>query len=352
MQDLLRNIQRLVIPITFKCNFDCQYCYVYKDKRAEFDKNTLKKIYKIFLKNNVNEERAIYFFGGEPLLRYDLLEWSFYEIEKLRKKYNKKLFLALTTNGVLLDENKLDFLVNNFDLVGVSIDDLKSDYSYRKVEQIKAKLPLLLKYKDKILIKMTIMPEIADSFFSTYEYLIRLGFKNINISPALGFYWEDEQVNSFLRNLEKVLKKGKILKKYGFDIHLKMVEDVKYIINSKKEHCPILREELAIGPSGNIYPCQFFVALPKQLREQFVLANINKPDVDRELMKKVEDFKICKNNLIGEEIPKCKDCQIDRTCKKVCYGFNIKEDRFDARILHNAWQLENAFMDLVKKHYL
>lgn len=354
MENLLRNIQRLVIPLTFKCNLNCAYCYVCKDKREDFTEETLKKTYELLLKNNANPDRAVYFFGGEPLLRYDLLQWSVAELRNLAQQYQKKVFLAVTTNGLLLDEEKIKFLTENLDLVGVSIDNLDSGYAYRNVKSIKAKLPLLLKYQgqDKILIKMTIMPEFADSFFNSYELLIRLGFRHINIAPALGYYWSEMQIERFLYNLEKILKKKKFLGKFGYGLHLKMVEDIKYIVKYGKEHCPVLREELAIDTNGDVYPCQFFVALPKEYRENYVLGNINQPGVNSELVKKVEDFKICDNDLLGTQIARCQDCQPDRSCKKICYAFNLPENRFDSGILANAWRLENDFIDLVKKYYL
>jgi radical SAM protein with 4Fe4S-binding SPASM domain len=259
----------------------------------------------------------------------------------------------VTTNGLLLDEEKIKFLTGNFNLVGVSIDNLDPGYAYRNVKSIKEKLPLLLKYQgqDKILIKMTIMPEFADSFFNSYEMLIRLGFRHINISPILGYFWSSQQSAQFLANIKKIIKKSKALQKFGYHLHLKMVEDIKYIINNNKEHCPVLREELAIDTNGDIYPCQFFVALPEEYRKKYILGNINLSEVNSDLVKKVEDFKICDNDLLGAQIAKCRTCRPDRSCKKICYAFNLQENKFDSQILANAWQLENDFIDVVKRYY-
>ncbi|MCX6744505.1 MAG: radical SAM protein [Candidatus Parcubacteria bacterium] len=352
MKELLENIQRLVIPLTFRCNFKCQYCNVSKKAQKEFDVKTLDKILELFFKYNHCKDRSIHFFGGEPLLRYDLLVKIAKKVKQLRKKYKKKIYLGLTTNGSLLTEEKLRFLVENFPFFCVSIDSFAKDYKFRKTEALNKKLPLLLKYKDFINIKMTIMPEYADSFFYCYKQLVSLGFRNINVQPAMGFYWEKNKVDQYLNNLSKVLKLIKYLKAKGAKISFKLIDDVRRVMEKKNKSCSIIMDELSIDPDGDIYPCEFFVGLPPALKKKYIIANILSGKVNKVLIKKLLDFKMCEKGIINVAVNKfvCGQCDEDRSCHKICYGFDLSSGKFSAELFANAAFMEKQIINLVKKY--
>jgi len=349
MEKTFRNIQKLAIPLTFKCNFKCKYCYVFKDERIEFSRDNLYKLFDFFLKNNEFEDRIIHFYGGEPLLRYDLLKYSVQIVRKIEKKYGKHTDLGVTTNGVFLDDKKIDFLVKNFENFSISIDSLNLDYKYRNVKKMINKLPILLKYKEQIHIKMTIMPDCADSFFNYYRQLLGMGFININVQPAMGFYWKDKQMIAFLNNIIKISKYKKYFDKKSYDIKFKMEEDINDVFDNNKKYCSMVREELAVDALGNVYPCQFFVALPFKLRTKYILGNIFTKKIDYNLIKEIRNLKICKKNPIGIKLNKCETCMVDRFCQKVCYGFNIIEQGFDSKLIENAIYFERLLFKLIRE---
>lgn len=352
MKDLFANIQRLVIPLTFKCNFKCHYCNVSKNKQKEFESKLLYKILELFFKYNKCKDRSIHFFGGEPLLRYDLLVKIEKKVKQLSRKYDKKIYLGLTTNGSLLTEAKLRFLVKNFPFFCVSIDSFSKDYKFRNTALLNKKLPLLLKYKDSIHIKMTIMPEYADSFFYCYKQLVGLGFKNINIQPAMGYFWEKKQINAYLTNLSKILKLIKYLGKRGLKINFKLIGDVCRVMEKKNVSCSIIADELSIDPDGDIYPCEFFVGLPPEIKKNYIIANIFKGKVDKVLVNRLLNFKMCEKGILNVAVNKsnCGLCDEDRSCHKICYGFDLQLQKFSAELFANAAIMERQIINLVKKY--
>ncbi|MCX6743401.1 MAG: SPASM domain-containing protein, partial [Candidatus Parcubacteria bacterium] len=133
-------------------------------------------------------------------------------------------------------------------------------------------------------------------------------------------------------------------------IKFKMMDDINDVLVNHKKYCSMVREELAIDSLGDIYPCQFFVALPYKLRTKYILGNINKEEINTELVNEFKHLKICKKNIIGINFNRCKTCKIDRFCQKVCYGFNINEQKFDSKLIKNAIYFEKLLFKLIQEN--
>ena len=111
------------IDITHNCNFNCKYCMYYNNKQSTSMK--LRTLFKSLdfiyekSKNYSGERLFISFYGGEPLLRIDLIKHAVNYAEKI---INKKITYSLTTNGSLLTKENVKFLIKYNFMVLVSID--------------------------------------------------------------------------------------------------------------------------------------------------------------------------------------------------------------------------------------
>lgn len=133
----LANVPHITLEITEQCNLNCVYCCygnlyrkIQHNNAGDINRtvNFLKMLLNLRIQNNVNSDLRISFYGGEPLLRFDIIR----ACVDLSKKMlpNIKIKYAMTTNGVLLDKYKVFLIEHDFDIC-VSLDGNQENNSYR-----------------------------------------------------------------------------------------------------------------------------------------------------------------------------------------------------------------------------
>ncbi|MDY0016465.1 MAG: radical SAM protein [Candidatus Delongbacteria bacterium] len=151
---------RFTLLPTLKCNFECPYCFEDGNKRIKWSNEDVQ-ILKLFVKKQFKNKKkiSIALFGGEPLIEWEKVKELFEYITKLKKKYNFELSNSIATNGYLLNDMKIKFLVNDFDFNSfqITIDGCKRTHdttrclkngkpTFKKiVENIKS----LIRYKNQ-----------------------------------------------------------------------------------------------------------------------------------------------------------------------------------------------------------
>ncbi|MGB4439939.1 MAG: radical SAM protein, partial [Sedimentibacter sp.] len=120
-------IKAMCLNMTHDCNLRCEYCFAsqgsYNGAREYLSYETGKKAFDFLVKNSgsrVNLE--VDFFGGEPLMNFENIKKLVDYARSLEKEYNKHFRFTTTTNGVLLDDEKIDYLNANMDNVVLSLD--------------------------------------------------------------------------------------------------------------------------------------------------------------------------------------------------------------------------------------
>jgi uncharacterized protein len=145
---LKNGFHQLILVITDHCNLQCRYCvnsevYPYKDAHAHPKSMTLDvaesalnyyflNVQRIRQTANPSMPAAVTFYGGEPLLRMDIIK---YAVNWLKKHKIHNVYLSLSTNGLLLKDNVVDFLVENRFAVFVSLDGPKAIHDRNRVFQ-------------------------------------------------------------------------------------------------------------------------------------------------------------------------------------------------------------------------
>lgn len=335
---------RLVLPITCDCNLNCEYCYVVKRGSRALPFLIGAKAIDFLMENNPEGGVDLIFTGGEPLLAWEKIKKLIFYARQAAKKRNVKIqTMGFPTNGLLLNEKILHFCKKENIKVAVSVDGLlnkrKTMEGFDSFPVLKKKLPLLLKYKDVVRIRMTVWPAYADKLFLSLKFFLKIGFTRIDIQPAIGVRWSLKNQEAYLSNLTKFLKTTEELKeKNRRRIDIKSLRDFIEDPNTEK-NCPKVRTEFLVDIDGCIYPCEFFLAVPPAARKKYVIGHIEK-GINLKLAENYKNHRVCEaRNALSLIKKKCSSCRFSPACFKVCLGFDIQKRRFNRAIAQEGWQL-------------
>ncbi len=366
------NQEMLILEVTEQCNLRCKYCIFDDgndiDMRGHgnkiMDTQTAFKSVDMFAERNVKRnEASIAFYGGEPLIRMDLIK-EVVEYSKTKIK-DKTLRFAVTTNGVLLDESVAKFLFeNNFNIM-VSLDgpekihdenrvDLQGKGSYSKVIKNVEKMVEVFgeEAKTRIMLSMVYAPpyfenkiDVIQNFVSTHPSLKELGLTLVY--PQAGTTIKPKDVQQ-LQDLDG-WSKNKIQATANDALEASDIAQngmVKIILR-------IMRRQITDNPVHSIYPSgccvpgarKVFVRTDGtiQLCEKMDfsapdIGNINTGlDIDKAKEKFVDD-------LFKDGIADCSYCWLNRLCP-MCYVDMYKSGSFSAEkraITCNRMRMEFA----------
>ena len=254
-----REIWRLNIPLTQKCNLACDYCYVKKK-----NKNLAPAAYQKALKNflaSPGDVKEIVILGGEPLLFPDRLKKLVVYIRKLEKESGKKIKISLCTNLVVGRINAF----SGIDSVFVSLDGSRSSHDRGRVsgERIRKKsfrrvfdnLKLAVKNKktkDKIRLTKVISPDNAEFLFEDFVFLNRLKLP-FNFSFAAGVAgWDRKRLIVLQENFAKIFREIEADLKKNRNRAGKSWAN---LLALPAVFCPF--SNLSLGLDGKFYNCEF-----------------------------------------------------------------------------------------------
>jgi len=329
---------RLILPLTYRCNLNCEYCYV--DKRGNESLPLLvgAKAVNFLMQNNKDKEVDLIFTGGEPLLEWEKMKKLIYCAEYAAKRSGALIrTLGFPTNGLLLNENILSFCRQKNIKLAVSFDGgenkRRTPKGLNSFFIVRKKFPLLLKYKDIVRIRLTVWPSYAKDLLLNFKKLLKIGFIRFDIQPVIGTKWSEKNRIAYLNNL---IQSFEIIKRNKTAIDLKHLED---FLNRGEKKCPKASNEFLVDIDGSIYPCEFFLSIPTEERKKYIIGYVSK-GVNSELIENYKNLRICHNNKNFPVIKdKCESCSVSQVCFKICLGFNIKERKFDLEIAQENWEL-------------
>ena len=273
--------------LTENCNMDCRYCFVSKSKKVmslETAKRTVD-----FIASQPYENKIICFFGGEPLLEFNLLMKVVHYANKMGiKRFN------VCTNGTLLNKKIIAYFNANNIVPMLSIDGMQVAHDTERISKIAKgtfkhieKKFILLRdfYKaDKIQIQITVTPSNIFYLKESVDYLFNMGMNfDINIVPVVAndyrYFWSQEHLNEFRDSIYAIsnlfimaYKKGRI-----FNISHMCCTPFRDLLNyfnkgHKFKYCFAGTRHLSITVDGNIFPCFYFAGIKNNRR--FLLGNI------------------------------------------------------------------------------
>ncbi|MCL1858460.1 MAG: thioether cross-link-forming SCIFF peptide maturase [Oscillospiraceae bacterium] len=341
-------VKALCLNISHDCNMNCEYCFAGKgdfgienEKKLMDEQTGMNAINFLMQKSKGRKNLEVDFFGGEPLLNFEVVKNIVLNTRKLEKEYNKNVRFTLTTNGTLLNNEKIDFINENISNIVLSLDGLKEtndsmrkynggEGSYSEIVPLYQKLVSERinktgKYKDYY-IRGTFTGKNLD-FVKDIIHMRELGFKNISVEPVVSEEYNDyaiheEDLPVIFKEYENLAReiirrdknKTDIFNFFHFNIDLENGP----CFYKRAKGCGSGSEYLAVTPNGDIYPCHQFVG-----NEKFKLGNVNDNFNISDIKLNENLMKIFYgNNIISNQ--KCEKCWVKYFCGGGCSANNEK----------------------------
>ncbi len=321
-------IKALCLHVAHTCNLNCSYCFAsqgkYQGDRALMSFEVGKRALDFLIENSgLRKNLEVDFFGGEPLMNWDVVVKLVEYARSIEKQHNKNFRFTLTTNGVLLDDEKTEFLNREMHNVVLSLDGRKDVHDhFRKdyagngsYEEI---LPKFKSFVEKrggkgYYMRGTFTHNNTD-FTNDIFHMADLGFTELSMEPVVcppsdPYVLTNEDLNILFDQYEILAKEMIKRKKEGrpFTFYHYML-DLKNgpCIYKRITGCGSGTEYMAVTPWGDLYPCHQFVG-----DEKYCLGNIYDGVKNTDIQDK---FRKC-NAYSREE---CNDCWARMYCSGGC----------------------------------
>lgn len=321
-------VKALCLHIAHDCNLACKYCFAeegeYHGRRALMSFEVGRKALDFLIANSGQRRNLeVDFFGGEPLMNWQVVKDLVAYAREQEKKYDKHFRFTLTTNGVLLNDEIQKFVNEEMDNVVLSLDGRKKINDYMRpfrngkgsYELIVPKFQKLAdsRNQEKYYVRGTFTRNNLD-FSEDVKHFAQLGFKQMSIEPVVGEDSESYAIKE--EDLPKIFEEYDKLAKYmiereregkGFNFFHFMIDlEGGPCVAKRLSGCGSGTEYLAVTPWGDLYPCHQFVG-----QEEFLMGNVDEGIVKPEI---AEDFRGC--SVYSKE--KCKKCFARFYCSGGC----------------------------------
>ena len=322
-----------ILAVTNRCNNACVYCQANGGaKCADLDIPTARKIIDRIAASPA-KHLTIEFQGGEPLMNWQVVKDLVAYGREQEKIHNKKFRFTLTTNGVLLNDEVMEFCNKEMGNVVLSIDGRKEVHDFMRPFRKGAGsydliLPKFQKFaesrnQDKYYVRGTFTHHNLD-FSQDVLHLADLGFKQISVEPVVAdpseeYALREEDLPKIMEEYDllakEMIKREKEAKGFNF-FHFMIDLTGGPCVYKRLSGCGSGTEYLAVTPWGDFYPCHQFVG-----EEEYLMGNVDegitRPDIQK-------DFGCC--NVYTK--PACKDCFARFYCSGGCAanGYHAHKD--------------------------
>ncbi|MCR5109448.1 MAG: thioether cross-link-forming SCIFF peptide maturase [Ruminococcus sp.] len=326
-------VKAMCLNIAHDCQLRCKYCFAstgdFGKGRKLMSLETGKHAIDFLLENSGDRPNLeLDFFGGEPLMNFKVVKQIVEYARSREKEFNKKFRFTITTNGLLLDDEKIDFINKEMSNVVLSIDGRKEVNDYFRV------LPngqgcydmIIPKYKKLVegrgdkeyYVRGTFTnrnKDFSNDVFALYE----AGFDQISVEPVVGdsdeYALTMEDIPEIFKEYEhladRIIENEKNGKKFNF-FHFMIDLDQGPCAIKRLRGCGCGNDYVAITPDGDIFPCHQFVGI-----DEYKMGNIDEGTFDQEMK---ADF--AQAHVYSK--PECRECWAKFYCSGGCNANNYQ----------------------------
>ncbi len=321
-------VKALCLHIAHDCNLACQYCFAeegeYHGRRALMSFEVGKKALDFLVANSGNRRNLeVDFFGGEPLMNWEVVKQLVEYGRSLEEPNNKKFRFTLTTNGILLNDEVEEFCNREMSNVVLSLDGRREvNDKMRPSRNGKSSYDVIVPKFQKLAESRNQMNYYVRGTFTRNNldfsedalHFADLGFKQMSIEPVVSLPEEpysirEEDLPKIMEEYDKLAveyikrkKEGRGFNFFHFMIDLQQGP----CVAKRLSGCGSGTEYLAVTPWGDLYPCHQFVG-----EEEFLLGNVDMGVTNTEIR---DEFKLC--NVYAKD--KCRDCFARFYCSGGC----------------------------------
>ena len=321
-------VKALCLHIAHDCNLACRYCFAgegeYHGHRALMSLEVGKKALDFLVANSGNRVNLeVDFFGGEPLMNWDVVKGIVEYGRSLEEPHNKKFRFTLTTNGVLLNDEIMEFANREMANIVLSIDGRKEIHDKMRpfrggqgsYDLIVPKFQKVAESREqtRYYVRGTFTHNNLD-FSRDVLHLADLGFQQISVEPVVAkptdsYALTEEDLPKLMEEYDKLavemLRRRREGKPFNF-FHFMIDLEGGPCVAKRLSGCGSGTENLAVTPWGDLYPCHQFVG-----DEKFLMGNVEEGVLREDIR---DEFKCC--NVYAKE--KCKNCFAKFYCSGGC----------------------------------
>lgn len=325
-------IKALCINIAHDCNLRCQYCFAgqggYGQWRMLMSFDVARRAVDFLIAHSGPREHCeLDFFGGEPLMNWHVVQQTIDYVHKQEKKHGKKIKMSLTTNGLLLDKEKVKYLTDNHISLILSLDGRKEMHDRMRpgvhgegtYDEIVKNLQYCVANRkgEEYYVRGTFTRYNMD-FTTDVIDMIDKGFPAVSMEPVVGedtadYSIKEEDLPRVKAEYDRLAKLFIEREEEGrpfFFFHFNMDLWKGPCLPKRLRGCGAGHEYLAVVPNGDIYPCHQFVG-----RDGYVIGNVYEGLKNFKMMR---DFRM--NNVFSK--PECVDCWAKFFCSGGCHANN------------------------------
>lgn len=353
-------VKALCLHIAHDCNLGCKYCFAeegeYHGRRALMSFEVGKKALDFLIANSGSRRNLeVDFFGGEPLMNWEVVKQLVEYGRAQEGAHNKRFRFTLTTNGMLLNDEIMDFCNREMSNVVLSLDGRKDVNDYMrptrngKGSSYDIIVPKFQKFarsregKDYY-VRGTFTRNNLD-FSEDVKHFADLGFEQMSMEPVVSapeepYSIREEDLPVILREYDKLaveyIKRKKEGNGFNF-FHFMIDLNQGPCVAKRLSGCGSGTEYLAVTPWGDFYPCHQFVG-----QEEFLMGNVDTGIVNTAIR---DEFKLC--NVYAKD--KCRECFARFYCSGGCaansYNFHgCITDAYDIGCEMQKKRIECAIM--------
>ena len=312
---------KATLSLTHDCNLACRYCYGGKKSRRDMSLETAQRIVDFALRiTPPNKHIAFSFFGGEPLLRFDLMVEIVRYIRSRQAPDGPTLSLNITSNGTLLTDRVLAFLAQEEIDLCVSVDGPAVVHDRNRVfpdgrgtfAEVTGGLAAALDSLNSVQVNAVYGPDTLSYLPETLAFFAELGVPVIHLNPDIRAVWDADACSGLPATYMALADFYIESYRHGRETAVNMI-DSKIILFMKggysaEDRCGMGDTEWGFAPSGNIYPCERFIGEDDDLT--FCLGNIHTGLDPRRLCALAERR--------GNRNAECKTCEWADYCMNWC----------------------------------
>ena len=321
-------VKAMCLHIAHACNLSCRYCFAgdgeYYGPCGLMSYETGKQALDYLVEHSGSRRNLeVDFFGGEPLLNWDVVKRLVEYGRSIEKEKNKNFRFTLTTNGTLLNEEILEFANREMSNLVLSIDGRKEVHDrmrpYRdgrgSYDEIMPKYIHAAESRNQMnyYVRGTYTHFNTD-FSQDVLHLADLGFEQISVEPVVAspeeeYALREEDIPELIKQYDiladEMLKRRKEGRGFNF-FHFNIDLECGPCVYKRLSGCGAGCEYISVTPWGDIYPCHQFVGQP-----EYKLGSLTEGIVNTELRKKFHDCNVYSK-------PECRDCFAKYYCSGGC----------------------------------
>ncbi len=310
---------RVSLFLNHACNLRCKYCYNGRKFSRPMPWDVARAGIELALAQP-GESHRVSFFGGEPLLEMDLVRKVMDYCGERSASTGKRIHHLVVTNAVLLDEPRLDYLLERGVYVALSVDGCRQAHEATRsfpdgsssYDLVSTNARRLWEIHPEYKVIAVMDPLNVDWLGDSFQALLDLGARNLSMNVNYEGQWDEPRRERFKQAIRDLGNRYMAAYRRGTAFTLNLL-DSKIVTHLKGgyacgDRCDFGCEEVAVSPRGRLYPCDRLVGMDD--KDDVVIG-----DVFQGIDTRKRDALIARKNKLLED---CADCALLRRCMHWC----------------------------------